>query len=375
EPQVKTLGWARWSRPSLHKLLKNETYAGVWHYGKEGKDELIPVEVPAIVSRETWDAAQVRLAKNRADSPRNRKYNYLMGRRIRCGVCGLKIAGQSKKDGEKVYTYYVCPSNKEYARECNMKSVRGADLDAAVWEWVKSFLTNPKALAEGLEGYREDCAKESLPVRERLAVVSALIDDNQAQLNKLLDLYLSGEFTREMWTERKARLEATIAALEREQAGLVAHLKEQSLTDEQIQTLMNFAAMVSENLEAMDNDFDAKRRLIEELDVQATLTMEDGEKVAYVSCIVGEDAFCIVPMGTRDRSETRWACRPRGRGRCPPGPLPAGCRRCPSPAGGPGRDGPCLRPPRVPPPLPGGSSRARWAPGPRRSRPGRGRPA
>jgi len=305
QPEAKKLGWARWSRASIYNIFKNETYAGVWHYGKEGEGELIPVEVPAIVSREMWDAAQERLAKNKRNGRRNRKYNYLMSRRIRCGVCGLKIAGQSRKHGEKVYLYYTCPSKKEYARDCNMRPVRCADLDTAVWEWIKSFLTDPDALAEGLLGYRKDCDKENRPVQERLVVVSALMDDNQAQLSKLIDLYLTGEFPKEMLIDRKARLEATIAALDRERAGLVAHLRERTLTDEQIQTLMNFAGAVSENLEAMDDDFDAKRRLIEELDVQATLTMEDGEKVAYVSCIVGEDVLSVESTASTNHIQTR----------------------------------------------------------------------
>jgi hypothetical protein len=127
--------------------------------------------------------------------------------------------------------------------------------------------------------------------------VSGLIDENQAQL-RLLDLYLSGEFPREMLTERKARLEVTIASLEREQAGLVSHLKEQTLSEEHIQTLMSFAATVSENLQAMSDDFAVRRRLMVELDVQATLAVEDGQKVVYANCVLGQEVLSIASKET-----------------------------------------------------------------------------
>jgi len=313
EPELKKRGWAQWSRASIYNVFRNETYAGVWHYGKEGGGDRIPVQVPAIVGREMWEAAQSRLAANKQDSPRNTKYEYLLAKHVHCAVCGSKVAGQSRKHGEVLYRYYRCPAKKEYARKCDAPSFRSDHLDAAVWEWIKSFLTDPEALVEGLEGYRDECERENLPTRERLAVVTGLIDDNRAQLSKLLDLYLSGDFPKEMLTERKVRLEATIAALEREQAGLVAHLKAQTLTEEQIRTLMNFAAMVSENLAAMDGDFDARRRLMVELDVQATLAVEDGEKVVYASCIVGEEVLSIASRGSThpSRRSAPWWKRKR----------------------------------------------------------------
>jgi hypothetical protein len=39
--------------------------------------------------------------------------------------------------------------------------------------------------------------------------------------------------------------------------------------------------------------FDAKRGLLEALDVQVTLSLEGGEKVAYARCIVGEDSWPV----------------------------------------------------------------------------------
>lgn len=56
-----------WSPSSVYAILKCETYAGIWRYGKNigrrGKqeralDKQVEVAVPAIIDRGTWEAAQ-----------------------------------------------------------------------------------------------------------------------------------------------------------------------------------------------------------------------------------------------------------------------------------------------------------------------------
>jgi hypothetical protein len=69
---------------------------------------------------------------------------------------------------------------------------------------------------------------------------------------------------------------------------LAAFLESRVFSSEQIQTVQDFAAKVRENLEAMQDDFEMKRRLVEELEVCVTLTVEDGRKVIYARCLLGE---------------------------------------------------------------------------------------
>lgn len=146
-------------------------------------------------------------------------------------------------------------------------------------------------LAQGLWEVRREREEESAPIRERLAVVDDLLAENRAQLERLLDLYLTGDFPKEVLTERKSRLEGTISSLEKEQAGLAAYLEACVLSVEQIKTIQQFAAKVGDNLAAMDDDYDAKRGLIEKLDVQVTLVVEGDDKIVRGRCIVGEDSW------------------------------------------------------------------------------------
>ena len=177
---------------------------------------------------------------------------------------------------------------------------------------MKSNLIDPDELIEGLRAYQEDCERQNQPLRERLQLVDGLLSDNRTQLQRLLDLYLSGEFPKEMLVDRKSRLEATVKALEKERLGLTSSLENHTLTDEQIETLQNLALRIAEGLAVAEEQFEARRRIMELLDVQATLSIEDGEKIVYLRCILDEEGLSLVSSTTGN------TCRPMPRGRRPP---------------------------------------------------------
>jgi len=133
-------------------------------------------------------------------------------------------------------------------------------------------------------------------MQDRLAAIDDLLSDNRRQLERLLDLYLSGGFGKEMLTDRKVRLETTIVALEKERADLVSTLKAQIISDAQIQEIEEVAAFL--DIAAADWIFEKRRKLIDDLDVQVTLAIEDGQKVAYVRCKIGEGALPISAINT-----------------------------------------------------------------------------
>jgi hypothetical protein len=64
-------------------------------------------------------------------------------------------------------------------------------------------------------------------------------------------------------------------------------------SDEQIEDIQAFAASIAEGLANSDDDFDFRRFVIETLDVWATLTVEDDEKIVYVRCVLGERELAI----------------------------------------------------------------------------------
>jgi site-specific DNA recombinase len=333
----------RWSKSTVQRILSSETYAGTWYYGKYGhrngkrvsnpESHWLSVEVPATVSRETWAAAQQRRHANKQDSRRNVKYQYLLSKRLFCAHCRCRMHGVGNHSGgsEKLYLYYRCPAARgyvDYARTCDNKLYYSVSrVDTAVWVWIKSFLTDTVALAGGLKEEQAEREKRNKPLRERLVVIDDLLADNRCQLERLLDLYLSGDFPRDVLTERQERLRKTIAALGRERAGLTSQLMAQTLTDEQVQTITEFARKVALGLEEADASFEARRRVVELLDVQAELAVEEGQKVLYARCVLGEDVLCIASTSSCT-SNSRWPAR-RWDGGARSGPHPRRPRRRP----------------------------------------------
>jgi site-specific DNA recombinase len=311
-----------WEQSSVRRMLRNETYAGVWRYGKESSedwDSLPTVEVPAIVSHEMWEMAQRRLDENRGTRRREPKHQYLLRRRARCG-CGLKMRCRTTMTANgKLYRYYGCtslgrPNRSSY--NCDVPRFDADRVDAGVWEWVKSLLGSPEALLEALEAQHSLREEEQQALARRLEDVERQIAEHQAQLERAAKMYLAGGKLADVLARESARLEVAMGSLERERAALMAELATQIIAEEQVPVLREFAAEVAARLEAAEEDFEVRQGIIEILDVQVTLTVEEGQKVVYPRCVLGGD-LRLLCMDTSP----------------PPGPVLR--PRCPAP--GPGR--------------------------------------
>ena len=316
-----------WSVPTISKILSNETYCGVWHYRKttrvNGKkvrrprEEWLSVEVPAIVSRETWEAVHEIRERNKKRAKRNRKYHYLLVGHIICGHCALSLRGNAQQGRNRLYMYYRCNGHDpKTVRTCDLPRFRVEQVDTAVWQWIREKMSNSLELRKVLENRQAEQERENAPLRERLSVVDELIKENQVKLERALDLYLSGDFPREMLTERKARLETAIAALEKERHGLAVTLEARTLTSEQVQSIDDFAREVEQAFALLDQtDFEAKRAMIERIDVQVRLMIENDEKVAYVSsAMLGKKLLFIkdIPSKKASLPPIQWRPRPVG---------------------------------------------------------------
>lgn len=293
-----------WFASSVGKFIKNESYAGVWYYGKYNsktgekhkRENWIAVNIPAIIDRETWQAAQIKATTNSERSKRNSKYNYLLSHRLTCGYCGCKCGGKKNK----INFYYGCygKGNREMLSNCTLPYFRADKVDAITWQWIKSLLTNPENLEQGLQDYQSQKTIENKPLTDRLAIIENLLADNKAQLTRLLDLYLGGDFPKELLTERKQRLETTIIGLEREHLALTTQVEATALTQEQIQSIKEFAFQVTNGLELVDSNFETRQKIVDLLDVHATLAFEKEQRVIYLQCKIGTTQTLITSTTT-----------------------------------------------------------------------------
>ena len=151
---------------NIHRILINEMYAGTkWsfkHYGKKmsqyktkiiprPKEEWIPIQVPAIVTKELWEAAQKVLTKNKFLATRNTKRDYLLRGIIKCGCCNRSMTGVCRVQKGIEYKYYVCNKNMEnwYLKtdKCTTMHIPASLIEEAVWKALCSFIKDDHDIA------------------------------------------------------------------------------------------------------------------------------------------------------------------------------------------------------------------------------------
>jgi site-specific DNA recombinase len=160
-------GGSGWAKSSVLRILRNEMYAGVWHYNKHQtyeptgpsksaryarrvkssvrrrpKTEWLPLVLPeslTLVPRDQWDRVQRCLDRNITFSPRNEKHSYLLKGLVRCGGCGARYVG-NPCHGKY---YYRC-----LARCKKHPTIREEVLNETVWDAVKGAVLNPSLVIE-----------------------------------------------------------------------------------------------------------------------------------------------------------------------------------------------------------------------------------
>lgn len=293
---TKKNGWAQWSRATVGKILNNQVYAGLWHYRKNyEKEDWLPVEVPAIISEEQWVAARETRIRNKRLANKVRKHKYLLTGHIWCGQCGSHMHGHpvlwKSKNRQGVNLYYRCAGaiGGIVNKKCRLTQFRTEQVDQVVWDWLIEILTNPDTLQMGLENYQIEQEGKRQQVDERLTIISDLLEDKNHQLEQILDLYLSGSFSKDLLIASKSRLETSISALESERDSLLEFLNSTTLQPYQVEQIQEFAQKVTSGIEYATNDFLAKRKIIEWLDVKVFCYLGDGERRVRMSCILSPD--------------------------------------------------------------------------------------
>lgn len=300
----KKRGIGEWSGRLVYRVLESETYAGHWYYGKQNtfngrkmnpREWWLTLTVPAIISEEMWEKARLQRKANVSVSKRNIKKEYLLRGRVRCGLCHTSVNCFASASQKRVYLYYKCNArNGAIANvQCQLPSFHVGLVDKLVWDWVKALLMQPGALEKGLVEYQENREQLLVPIRKRLIVLDDLWQSAKGQLDRVLNLYISGDIPRALLLAKKQQLESTLVALEKEREELNLSLESGILTAKDIQHIHEFAQQIAEGLEPGNETFDDRQRVIELLDVGASLTVEDGQKFIDIWCFLGRNKLLV----------------------------------------------------------------------------------
>lgn len=197
-----------WNKNSFHRLLSNETYIGVYKYSgirKEGG-------VPAIISKEVFDAAQERLKTKPNPVGRHRmNSDYLLTGKLFCGHCSSPMVGISgtSKTGDKHY-YYTCQTHR-LEKTCDKKNVKRDYIEGKVLEKIRQSLMDDHViqwLVDGYEDFVKQVRSESL-----LATYEQDLEEVKKSLKNIMRAIEQGIFT-DTTKERLQELEQERRELE-----------------------------------------------------------------------------------------------------------------------------------------------------------------
>ena len=143
EQGLRTAKGKPFTNNSLHTILKNEKYIGI--YNNAGRR--VVGGVPRIIDDELWKKVQEMLKVNkRAPAKTWARTDYLLSDKLFCGKCGALMFGESgtSKNGTR-HNYYIC-SNKKRFKTCDKKAARQADIEDLVIKATLQLLEDEELL-------------------------------------------------------------------------------------------------------------------------------------------------------------------------------------------------------------------------------------
>lgn len=296
-----------WYSSTVERIIQNETYAGVWHYAKRElkryevgnkirhkyvphtSDHWIAVEVPEIIDRGYWEAAQ-KVLKKHARGGRKPKHQYLLTGMLRCIKSHANMHGHTAMHRGKAYGYYVCPHRTPLLRldpatRCDVRRLKKSSIEDWVWNSIMTLAKEPERIKAELQRRRQDVEKEQHLTLQAMAGLQKEIARFQRQKADLLELYLNRDqmgsgLTKQEYETKASQIAAEITRLETQLAEMqqrnVSDLPTPAETDQAMEMLEKV------RVAAEKATFQEKRTILRFLAVQV---LYDGQKIEMSGAI------------------------------------------------------------------------------------------
>ena len=204
----------------LHKILRNDTYAGTYYWNKtdsrtllaKPREEWVTAKVPPIVSQELFDAVQARLKQNnpKMTAPRRVNTPILLSGLIFCGHCGSAMTRGAGKDSR--YRYYMCSGkNRVGSAKCRGQWMPMPDVDNAVMDAFIQDVLDPARLIEIVRRVEDEIRAKDVSANGAKQSLEAELRRTQRELDNIVGAVARGvlgdDDAREQLTRRKAEVQ------------------------------------------------------------------------------------------------------------------------------------------------------------------------
>ena len=200
ERRIFTRDGGRWGVGQVHRILTRTTYVGRHEFNKRSKtkelkpvSEVVPVEVPPLIDRQTFDTVQAHL---KARNPKVTPARVTSGPTLLTGICFCADCGgamtlRTGKGGR--YRYYTCSIKARQGETgCKGRSIPMSKLDDLVAHHLEDRLLDPERLEEVLASLLDRRQERVERRHEHVAELNKRAAETELRLKRLYDAIESG---------------------------------------------------------------------------------------------------------------------------------------------------------------------------------------
>lgn len=193
------------SKSTVHRLLTNPLFYGYIKY----KDQLYKGVHEPLVSKYVFERVQELLTGR--STTKKYKHSFLYSGFLICDVCGCLYTATVKK---QKYNYYYC-TNGRHVCDQHLKYQNEEKLHDVFAEYTNRFTQLDEELATlSLEIYLNELKDEKNTYVERQVSIKEQIKNQIVKKNKLLDIYLSGDISKEEYDSKRLAIQESIDDLQ-----------------------------------------------------------------------------------------------------------------------------------------------------------------
>ena len=204
-----TRGGKPFGKNSLHEILRNEKYRGVYIFNRspsksvcgtrnshasKPEDEIIRIEggMPAIIDDDVWYGVQALLqarSKHRLSSNAG-KETYLLTGKVICGECGASYTGVRHFSGRNKLKYvcYQCANRKRTASlACRNKEIRREYLESFIMREIERLVFDESNIASVVKEYYKYHSSFDSESTEALKMLNASILEISRKIDNIIN--------------------------------------------------------------------------------------------------------------------------------------------------------------------------------------------
>lgn len=208
----KTKRGSTFTKNSLHDILRNPKYTGLYFYNRIAKPilgtnvnshkyndpkdmTLVPGGVPAIISQEQFDDVQQILNLRKQTRAVKQQETYLFTGKIFCGKCGMAYSGNksTNKHNGSAHITYRCGGRRKIAEsKCKNISVNRDLLEAKVLQYLAEVIFDSKIIPQIVAKYEAAVKKKDETATTALRNMKKELAEIKRKSTNIMDSIESG---------------------------------------------------------------------------------------------------------------------------------------------------------------------------------------